>query len=147
MLQADLFSSCSNINAHAFTPDMNGVHLSLLLACVVWVVQSHIVLEEKQEKFNTDSIVRFPEILQPISIIDLKKSSWRVSRADAEKNKLAKAKKKNLTQKKARIPPPSCVPLKSSCRPPAPPCCEPCAFCHCHIFQTVCIYKMGYPYC
>ncbi|XP_069809639.1 agouti-signaling protein-like [Dendropsophus ebraccatus] len=124
---------------------MNGVHVSLLLACIIWVVQSHIVQEEKQEKVTGDSIVRFPEILPPISIIDLKRSSRRVSRTDAERNKLAK--KKEIPKKKPRTPPPNCVPLKSSCKPPAPPCCEPCAFCHCHIFQTVCIYKMGYPHC
>ncbi|KAM4031787.1 agouti-signaling protein-like isoform 1-T2 [Anomaloglossus baeobatrachus] len=124
---------------------MNRVQLSFLLACIMYYVQSHIVPEEKQEKVKSDSIVRFPEILPPISIIDLRKSSRRVSRADAEKNKMAK--KKDLPKKKTRTPPPHCVPLKSSCKPPAPPCCEPCAFCHCQFFKTVCTYKMGYPYC
>ncbi|KAM4031789.1 agouti-signaling protein-like isoform 2-T3 [Anomaloglossus baeobatrachus] len=69
---------------------MNRVQLSFLLACIMYYVQSHIVPEEKQEKVKSDSIVRFPEILPPISIIDLRKSSRRVSRADAEKNKMAK---------------------------------------------------------
>ncbi|KAM3924033.1 agouti-signaling protein-like [Leptodactylus fuscus] len=124
---------------------MNGAHLSLLLACFIWVVESHIVPEEKQGKVISDSQVRFSEILPPISIIDLKKSSRRVSRTEAEKNRLPK--KKDLPKKKPWTPATNCVPLKSSCKPPAPPCCEPCAFCSCRFLKTVCIYKMGYPYC
>ncbi|KAG8565282.1 hypothetical protein GDO81_012785 [Engystomops pustulosus] len=125
---------------------MNKVHLFLLSAYIIWVVHSHIVLEKKQQKFNSDSMRNFPEILPPISIIDLRKSSRMVSRAEAERNKLAK--KKHLPKKKKPwTPPPNCVPLRSSCKPPAPPCCEPCAFCQCHFFKTVCIYKMGYSYC
>ncbi|XP_073411323.1 agouti-signaling protein isoform X3 [Dendrobates tinctorius] len=69
---------------------MNTVQLSFLLACIICFVQSHIVLEEKQGKVKNESIVRFPEIHPPISIIDLKKYSRRVSRADAEKNRMAK---------------------------------------------------------
>ncbi|XP_073411322.1 agouti-signaling protein isoform X2 [Dendrobates tinctorius] len=124
---------------------MNTVQLSFLLACIICFVQSHIVLEEKQGKVKNESIVRFPEIHPPISIIDLKKYSRRVSRADAEKNRMAK--KKDPPKKTTRTPPPHCVPLKSSCKPPAPPCCEPCAFCHCQFFKTVCTYKMGNPHC
>ncbi|XP_075071488.1 agouti-signaling protein-like [Mixophyes fleayi] len=125
---------------------MNGISFILLLTCVIWLVQSHNVLLGKQDKTNSESIVRFPEILPPISIVDLKKSFRRVSRVDAERNILSK--KKVPPKKKPRTsPPPNCVPLKSSCKPPAPPCCEPCAFCHCHLFQTVCIYRMGYPHC
>ncbi|KAG8565283.1 hypothetical protein GDO81_012786 [Engystomops pustulosus] len=124
---------------------MNESSLCLLLTCIIWVVNSHIVLDVKREKVNSDIMVRLPEILPPISIIDLKKSYRRVSRADAERNKLAK--KKDIPKKTPRTPPPNCVPLRSSCKPPAPPCCEPCAFCQCHLFKTVCIYKMGYSYC
>ncbi|XP_056404126.1 agouti-signaling protein-like [Hyla sarda] len=125
---------------------MNGVHLSLLLACIIWVVQSHIEeMTHIQEEAGSDHIVRLSGILLPISIVKLKKTSQRVSKSDAEKNKSAK--KKELPKKKSWTPPANCVPLKSSCRPPAPPCCEPCAFCHCHIFHTVCVYKMGSPHC
>ncbi|XP_044152211.1 agouti-signaling protein-like [Bufo gargarizans] len=126
--------------------DMNGLHLSLLLAYIIWVAESHIIPVEKQEKVSSRNIFRVPEIIPPISIIDLKKASRRVSRAEAEKNKWAK--KKDVPEKKKTwTPPPNCVPLKSSCKPPAPPCCDPCAFCYCHFFKTVCIYKMGNPNC
>ncbi|XP_063816298.1 agouti-signaling protein-like [Pseudophryne corroboree] len=125
---------------------MNGISLILLLACVIWMVQSHIILPENHNKSNTENIAQFAEILPQISIVDLKKSFRRVSRMDAERMKLSM--KKVIPKKKARTPPPpNCVPLKSSCKPPAPPCCEPCAFCRCHLFQTVCYYKMGYPHC
>ncbi|XP_073462465.1 agouti-signaling protein-like [Aquarana catesbeiana] len=124
---------------------MNGVSLTLLLITIIWLVHSHIILEEKQERRSSIAMARFPEILPPI-IVDLKKSSRRVSRVDAEQNKLTK--KKEIPKKKPqRLPPPNCVPLKSSCKPPAPSCCEPCAFCYCHIFQTVCVYRMGNPNC
>ncbi|KAM9296295.1 agouti-signaling protein [Gastrophryne carolinensis] len=119
----------------------------ILLTWSLALVHSHIVLEEKTEKTNIASVVRLPEILPPISIVDLTKASRRVSRVDAERNKMAKRKAIPKRKKKHPPPPPNCVPLQSSCRPPAPPCCEPCAICHCHLFQTVCYYKMGYPYC
>ncbi|XP_075428025.1 agouti-signaling protein [Ascaphus truei] len=123
---------------------MNGI--SVLLAVLTVPVLSHIVLEEKKERTNIGRVIRFPELLPPISIVDLTKTSRRVSRLDAEKNKLAK--KKVAPKKKRRPPPPlNCVPLLSSCKPPARPCCEHCAICHCHVFQTVCYYKMGYPNC
>ncbi|KAM4034989.1 agouti-signaling protein-like isoform 2-T2 [Anomaloglossus baeobatrachus] len=126
--------------------DMKVISSFLLLSCLVVLVHCHILLEEKPDRPNSGSVVRFSELLPPISIIDLTKTSRRVSRIDAEKNKLAK--RKSLPKKKVHPPPPAnCVPLKSSCKPPVPPCCEPCAICHCHLFQTVCYYKMGNPNC
>ncbi|KAM8947560.1 agouti-signaling protein [Pelodytes ibericus] len=125
---------------------MKGVHFLFFLTYLLGLAQSHFVLEEKKEGINSGSIIRFPELLPPISIVDLTKASRRVSRLDAEKNKLSK--RKMPPKKKTRpAPPPNCVPLLSSCKPPAPPCCEHCAICHCHLFQTICIYKMGYPQC
>ncbi|KAM3924032.1 agouti-signaling protein-like [Leptodactylus fuscus] len=117
-----------------------------LLTWLMVLVQSHILFEDKQEKANSGSVARFSDLLPPISIVDLTKTSRRVSRMDAEKNKLAK--RKPLPKKKVHPPPPlNCVPLQSSCKPPVPPCCEPCAICHCHLFQTVCYYRMGNPNC
>ncbi|XP_068120717.1 agouti-signaling protein-like [Hyperolius riggenbachi] len=126
---------------------MNGISLLFLLVSVVLLVHSyHIIPEERYDKTDAASIAQLPDFLPPISIIDLRKSSRRVSRTDAERN--TPAKKKVIPKKKPRAsPPPNCVPLKSSCKPPAPPCCEPCAFCHCHLFRSVCVYKMGYPNC
>ncbi|XP_053309419.1 agouti-signaling protein isoform X2 [Spea bombifrons] len=125
---------------------MKVVSLLCLLTFLFALVQSHIILEEDREATNSGNIIRLPELLPPISIVDLKKASRRVSRLDAEKNKLAK--RRVTPKKKPRPPPPkNCVPLLSSCKPPAPPCCEHCAICHCHLFQTICIYKMGYPHC
>ncbi|XP_075033658.1 agouti-signaling protein [Mixophyes fleayi] len=125
--------------------DMNGISIIFLLPWFMAFVLSHIVLEEK-DRINTESVARFSEILPPISIVDLTKTSRRVSRIDAERNKLAK--KKVPPKKKIHPPPPpNCVPLQTNCKPPASPCCEPCAICHCHLFKTVCYYKMGYPHC
>ncbi|CAN2391471.1 Involved in the regulation of melanogenesis. The binding of ASP to MC1R precludes alpha-MSH initiated signaling and thus blocks production of cAMP [Pristimantis euphronides] len=125
---------------------MKGIPIFLLLAWLTVLVHSHILFEEKPERPNSGSVARFSELLPPISIVDLTKTSRRVSRVDAEKNKLAK--RKPLPKKKVHPPPPAnCVPLQSSCKPPVPPCCEPCAICHCHLFQTVCYYKMGNPKC
>nr|DBA27730.1 TPA: hypothetical protein GDO54_008195 [Pyxicephalus adspersus] len=125
--------------------DMNGISI-ILLTWFMALVYSHLAMEEKTEGTNTGSGVRLPELLPPISIVDLTKTSRRVSRVDAERNKLAK--RKVVPKRKIHPPPPpNCVPLQSSCKPPAPPCCEPCAICYCHLFQTVCYYKMGYPHC
>ncbi|XP_044155781.1 agouti-signaling protein-like [Bufo gargarizans] len=124
---------------------MKGLSI-FLLAWLMVLVQSHILFEEKSDKTNSGSPARFPDLLPPISIVDLTKTSKRVSRIDAEKNKLAK--RKLIPKKKVHPPPPpNCVPLQSSCKPPVPPCCQPCAICHCHLFQTVCFYKMGNPNC
>ncbi|KAM4623070.1 agouti-signaling protein isoform 1-T2 [Discoglossus pictus] len=125
---------------------MKGLFVLYLHICLSVLVHSHIVLEEKKEVANSGSAIRIPELLPPISIVDLTKTSRRVSRMDAEKNKLSK--RKVYPKKKQRPPPPAnCVPLMSSCKPPAPPCCDHCAICHCHLFQTICYYKMGYPNC
>ncbi|KAG8446210.1 hypothetical protein GDO86_013892 [Hymenochirus boettgeri] len=120
--------------------------LFLSITALLVLVQSHINLEEKKDASSSGSVIRFSELLPPISIVDLTKTSRRVSRLDAEKNKLAK--RKVPPKKKPKPPPPrNCVPLLSSCKPPAPPCCDHCAICHCHLFQTMCYYKMGYPHC
>ncbi|XP_053568913.1 agouti-signaling protein [Bombina bombina] len=125
---------------------MKRLSFLLLFINLSVLVLSHIMLEEKKENTKSGGVIRFPELLPPISIVDLTKTSRRVSRMDAEKNKLAK--RKLLPKKKSRPPPPSnCVPLKSSCKPPARPCCDHCAICYCHLFQTICYYKMGYPDC
>ncbi|XP_056404567.1 agouti-signaling protein-like isoform X2 [Hyla sarda] len=126
--------------------DMKGITMFLLVAWWMVLVQSHILIEEKPDRNNGGHVARLSELLPPISIVDLTKASRRVSRLDAEKNKLAK--RKLLPKKKTHPPPPAnCVPLQSSCKPPVPPCCEPCAICHCHLFQTVCYYKMVNPNC
>ncbi|XP_068118440.1 agouti-signaling protein-like [Hyperolius riggenbachi] len=124
---------------------MNGL-IVIVLSWFMALAYSHIVLEEERERDNTGSTVRLSELLPPVSIVDLTRASRRVSRVDAERNKLAKMKK--VPKKKTHLPPPpNCAPLQSSCKPPAPPCCEPCAFCFCHLFQTVCYYRMGNPHC
>ncbi|XP_066443724.1 agouti-signaling protein-like isoform X2 [Eleutherodactylus coqui] len=93
--------------------DMKATSIFLLLAWLMVLVQSHILLEEKPERTNSGGIARFSERLPPISIVDLTKASRRVSRIDAEKNKLAK--RKSLPKKKVHPPPPAnCVPLHSS---------------------------------
>ncbi|KAM4692420.1 agouti-signaling protein [Rhinophrynus dorsalis] len=118
----------------------------LLLTCLLVLVHTHIVLEEKKDTTHSGSVIRFPDLLPPISIVDLTKTSRRVSRAEAEKNKLAKRKVPPI-KKPRPPPPPNCVPLLASCKPPARPCCDHCAICYCHLFQTICYYKTSYPNC
>ncbi|XP_073411506.1 agouti-signaling protein-like [Dendrobates tinctorius] len=128
--------------------DMKVISSFLLLYWLMVLAQSHILLEEKPDRYKSGSVARFSELHPPISIsiVDLTKTPRRVSRIDAEKNKAAK--RKSLPKKKIHPPPPpNCVHLQSSCKPPVPPCCVPCAICRCHLFQTVCYYRMGNPNC
>ncbi|CAH2292674.1 agouti-signaling [Pelobates cultripes] len=134
-------------NKLSVSTDMKWMSFFFIVSCLLGLVQSLILLEEKRESTNSESVIRFPELLPPISIVDLTKASRRVSRVEAEKNKMGKRKVPPKKKPPRPPPPPNCVPLLSNCKHPAPPCCEQCAICHCQIFQTICIYRMGYPHC
>ncbi|XP_078508304.1 agouti-signaling protein [Lissotriton helveticus] len=123
---------------------------SIFVFCIVsiLVTNSHMNIEEKtiMENSASNDMKKLQELLPPISIVELTRTSRRMSRSEAEKMKLSK--KKVLPVKPPRRPPPAnCTPLYSSCKPPSPPCCNPCAICKCQLFQTVCLYRMGYPNC
>ncbi|KAF7238934.1 Agouti-signaling protein, partial [Varanus komodoensis] len=67
--------------------------LGLLLCCVLLMVSdSYMILEEKQDVDNSmenNNKIKFPD-LQPISIVDLTKSSLKLSRKEAEIKKSMK---------------------------------------------------------
>ena len=57
-----------------------------------------------------------------------------------------KAPMKNVAR--PRPPPPTpCVATRDSCKPPAPACCDPCAFCQCRFFRSVCSCRVLNPTC
>nr|QBY06349.1 agouti [Andrias davidianus] len=124
--------------------------LSIFTFCIIFILvtNSHMNVEEKttMEHSTKNDMKKLQGLLPPISIVELTKTSRRISRMDAEMKKLSK--KKVPPRKAPRpLPPANCVPLSASCKPPSPLCCDPCAICHCRLFQTVCLYKMGYPNC
>ncbi|XP_010901227.1 agouti signaling protein 1 [Esox lucius] len=118
-----------------------------LLSCLssTWflMVYSHMVMEDKLSTNNSSSSglqegsVSDPP---PIVIVELSKS--------AKKKKNKKPRKNKFSVKSTRpTPPPNCVPLWGSCKPPNNGCCEYCAFCYCRLFKTVCYCRMGNPRC
>nr|XP_028590724.1 agouti-signaling protein [Podarcis muralis]XP_028590725.1 agouti-signaling protein [Podarcis muralis] len=125
--------------------------LGFLLCCTLLITSySYMVFEEKQNAVNStvnNNKIKFPD-LPPISIVDLTKTSLKLSRNEAEKRKSMKKKAQQKKPPQPRPPPPpNCVPTWSSCKPPSRPCCDFCAFCHCRLFQTVCYCRMGNPNC
>lgn len=57
-----------------------------------------------------------------------------------------KAPMKNVAR--TRPPPPTpCVATRDSCKPPAPACCDPCAFCQCRFFRSACSCRVLNPTC
>eukprot|EP00069_Balaena_mysticetus_P021410 bmy_00563T0 len=58
--------------------------------------------------------------------------------------------KKDSMKKVARPRPPPpgpCVATRDSCKPPAPACCDPCAFCQCRFFRSACSCRVLSPTC
>ncbi|XP_020662166.1 agouti-signaling protein isoform X2 [Pogona vitticeps] len=125
--------------------------LGFLLCCILLATSySYMILEEKKDTNKSavhTSKIKFPD-LPPISIVELTKTSMKLSRKEAERNK---SMKKKAQQKKAPRPkpppPPNCVATWASCKPSSRPCCDFCAFCYCRLFQTVCYCRMGNPNC
>ncbi|XP_062976017.1 agouti-signaling protein [Elgaria multicarinata webbii] len=123
--------------------------LGFLLCCTLLTVSySYMILDEKQDMDNgmaNNNKIKLPD-LQPISIVDLTKTSLKLSRKEAE---IKKSMKKKAQQKKPPrprpSPPPNCVATWASCK--SHPCCDFCAFCYCRLFQTVCYCRMGNPNC
>ncbi|XP_032074841.1 agouti-signaling protein [Thamnophis elegans] len=125
--------------------------LSFLLCCILLTTSyCYMIFEEKQ---NSDSNainnnkIKMPD-LPPISIVDLTKTSLKLSRKEAEKKKSMKRMGQQKKPSRPKPPPPpNCVATWASCKPPSRPCCDFCAFCHCRLFQTICYCRMGNPNC
>ncbi|XP_029468654.1 agouti-signaling protein [Rhinatrema bivittatum] len=132
------------------------IAFGFLLCCAVCIsaASSHMIIEDKNALKSCETngnMINLPAGLPPISIVELAKTSKRISRTDAEKKKKKKKKSSKMKVVPKRIarppPPPGCVPLWASCKAPSAPCCDFCALCQCKIFRTVCYCKMGYPNC
>ncbi|XP_051986562.1 agouti signaling protein 1 isoform X1 [Xyrauchen texanus] len=117
----------------------------LCLACCV-TVHTHMLMEEQHNSNQTS--ISFHMLNQtdapPVLIVGLSKTPMKNKKSEKKpkKNKFSARDKKPLPP-----PPPNCVPLWGSCKTPSAVCCEPCAFCHCRMFKTVCYCRMGYPRC
>ncbi|XP_066481897.1 agouti-signaling protein [Tiliqua scincoides] len=125
--------------------------LGVLFCCtLITASYSHVIFEEKQNMDSTavnHNKMKLPA-LPPISIVELTKTSLKLSRKEAEKKKSMKKKAKQKKPRQSRpSPPPNCVATWASCKLPSRPCCDFCAFCHCQLFQTVCYCRMGNPNC
>uniref|UniRef100_A0A8D0B2N7 Agouti-signaling protein n=2 Tax=Salvator merianae TaxID=96440 RepID=A0A8D0B2N7_SALMN len=131
--------------------DYRNLLLGFFLCCTVLTANyAHVIFEENQNTDNctvNNNKIKFPD-LPPISIVDLTKTSLKLSRKEAEKKKSMKKKIQQKNPPKTKPPPPpNCVATWASCKPPLRPCCDFCAFCHCRLFQTVCYCRMGNPNC
>ncbi|XP_007932766.1 agouti-signaling protein [Orycteropus afer afer] len=123
--------------------DVTRLLLTTLLVCLCFLTaHSHLALEEKPSddkslKSNCSmNLLGFPSV----SIVALNKKSKRISRKEAE-NMNRSSKKKASVKKAARPrppPPAGCVATRDSCKPSAPTCCDPCAFCQCRFFRSTC---------
>ncbi|XP_074867926.1 agouti-signaling protein [Carettochelys insculpta] len=123
--------------------------LVLFLCCILLsTAYSHMNVEENRDaNLATSNKMKLPD-LPAISIVELTKTSRRVSRKEAEKKKASKRKTQTRKSRKPRpTHPGNCVATWQNCKPPSPPCCDFCTFCHCRLFQTVCYCRVGNPNC
>nr|XP_045376983.1 agouti-signaling protein isoform X3 [Camelus bactrianus] len=131
--------------------DVTRLFLATLLVCLCFLnAYSHLAPEEKPRdegslrSNSSKNLLDFPSV----SIVALNKKS-KISRKEAEKKK-SSSKKKAPTKKVARPRPPlptPCVATRDSCKPPAPACCDPCAFCQCRFFRSLCSCHVLSPTC
>uniref|UniRef100_A0A8C3T5A7 Agouti-signaling protein n=1 Tax=Chelydra serpentina TaxID=8475 RepID=A0A8C3T5A7_CHESE len=123
--------------------DKNFFLALFLCSILLSTAYSHIIFEENRDtNLATSNKMKLPD-LPPISIVELTKTSRKVSRKEAEKKKESKVK----SRKPRPTHPDNCVATWKNCKPPSPPCCDVCTFCHCRLFQTVCYCRVGNPNC
>ncbi|KAM9059384.1 agouti-signaling protein isoform X1 [Balaenoptera ricei] len=135
-------------------PGMDVIRLLLatLLVCLCSLTAySHLAPEEKprdERSLRSNSsmnLLDFPSV----SIVAQNKKSKKISRKEAEKKKRSSKKKASMKKvARPRPPPPGpCVATRDSCKPPAPACCDPCAFCQCRFFRSACSCRVLNPTC
>uniref|UniRef100_A0A8C0GT59 Agouti-signaling protein n=1 Tax=Chelonoidis abingdonii TaxID=106734 RepID=A0A8C0GT59_CHEAB len=126
--------------------DINNKNLFLALflcSILLSTAYSHMIFEENRDtNLATSNKMKLPD-LPSISIVELTKTSRKVSRKEAEKKKESKVK----SRRPRPTLPANCVATWKNCKPPSPPCCDVCTFCHCWLFQTVCYCRVGNPNC
>ncbi|KAL2763811.1 agouti-signaling protein precursor [Daubentonia madagascariensis] len=122
---------------------------TLLVFMCFFTAYSYLPPEEKPKDENSPrnnssmNLLDFPSV----SIVALNKKSKKISRKEAEKKRSSK----EASVKKAARPRPTpaapCVATRFSCKPPAPACCDPCAYCHCRFFRSACSCRVLNPSC
>ncbi|KAM5220218.1 agouti-signaling protein isoform 1-T14 [Hipposideros larvatus] len=123
--------------------DVTRLFLASLIVCLCFLAASgHLAPEEKardDRSLRSNSSMNLLDS-PSVSIVALNKKSKMISRKEAEKKKRSSEKKASMKKvARPRPPPPSpCVATRYSCKPPAPACCDPCAFCKCRFFSSVC---------
>ncbi|XP_059934473.1 agouti-signaling protein [Mesoplodon densirostris] len=132
--------------------DVTRLLLATLLVCLCFLTAySHLAPEEKprdERSLRSNSsmnLLDFPSV----SIVAQNKKSQKISRKEAEKKKRSSKKKASMKKVARPRPPPSgpCVATRDSCKPPAPACCDPCAFCQCRFFRSACSCRVLNPTC
>ncbi|XP_006144082.1 agouti-signaling protein isoform X2 [Tupaia chinensis] len=131
--------------------DVTRLFLAILLVFLYFLTAfSHLAPEEKpreDRRLRSNSsmnLLDFPSV----SIVALNKKSKAISRKEAEKKKSSKKKASMEKTMRSRPPPPvPCVATRDSCKPPAPACCDPCAFCQCRFFRSSCTCRVFNPGC
>ncbi|XP_006144081.1 agouti-signaling protein isoform X1 [Tupaia chinensis] len=138
-------------SSKAATMDVTRLFLAILLVFLYFLTAfSHLAPEEKpreDRRLRSNSsmnLLDFPSV----SIVALNKKSKAISRKEAEKKKSSKKKASMEKTMRSRPPPPvPCVATRDSCKPPAPACCDPCAFCQCRFFRSSCTCRVFNPGC
>ncbi|ELW69574.1 Agouti-signaling protein [Tupaia chinensis] len=146
--------------------DVTRLFLAILLVFLYFLTAfSHLAPEEKpreDRRLRSNSsmnLLDFPSVsivgpietsgFAPLSLFEaLNKKSKAISRKEAEKKKSSKKKASMEKTMRSRPPPPvPCVATRDSCKPPAPACCDPCAFCQCRFFRSSCTCRVFNPGC
>nr|FAA00750.1 TPA: Agouti signaling peptide [Callorhinchus milii] len=130
---------------------------SWILHCTCCLlVYSHLVLEEKksddQQSLSTDEHTGISIVALHWSLRKLPKpvhSFQNCQRPEYETSGGKMTNRMPTRTEKAKRPKAQgqCVKLWGMCLPPSPPCCHPCAFCHCRFFNTVCYCRKLNPKC
>ncbi|XP_067856318.1 agouti signaling protein 1 [Heptranchias perlo] len=124
------------------------VYCCWILQCTCCLlVYSHLAMEEKKtdapQRMNiSDLHAEQQSKYTGISIVELPNSRKNSRRDGGRKNPNQHNNNNGIMMvhkvKKPRLHNGQCVQLWGMCLPPSPPCCNPCAFCHCRFFSTVC---------
>ncbi|XP_028302186.1 agouti-signaling protein [Gouania willdenowi] len=121
----------------------------LLLSCFIFAASefffcgsTHMIVDDRLS--NQNAIASYSKNLEmsspPVAIVELPKAS-------VKKKKTKKHKKNKYGGNKRPFRPANCVSLWGSCKAPGKTCCDPCAFCKCRLFKTVCFCRLGNPQC
>ncbi|XP_006922112.3 agouti-signaling protein [Pteropus alecto] len=121
--------------------DVTRLFLATLLVCLCFLTAySHLAPEEKPRNDRSLGNNSSMKLLDSpsVSIVALNKKSKTISRKEAEKKRSSKRKPSMKVERHRPPLPAPCVAIRNSCKSPAPACCDPCAFCSCRFFRSVC---------